>query len=295
MKVLVLGAKGMLGQAIVKSWSDHEVVGLDLPDIDITKPLDIRRTFDLYRPQLLINCAAYTAVDQCETEEAKANLINGTAVGYLAKAADIQKIPIVHISTDYVFPGDKQDGYSEDDLPGPPVNAYGRTKLHGEEQLRLNTKRHYLIRTSWLYGPGGKNFVQTMLAIGKSPTTPVELSSTTPLQAGGDLKVVNDQHGKPTYTVDLSLFIKDLVLNRAPYGLYHGVNEQTTTWYVLAAETFRQAGLAVRVDPCATAEFPRPAKRPAWSTLLNTKRPLLRNWPDALRDYLNILGYPAGA
>ncbi len=280
MKVLVIGHKGMLGQAIMETWPEHDMVGLDRPDIDITKPLEIRPALITYKPAAAINCAAYTAVDQCETEEDKADAVNGTAVGYIARACDTAHIPLVHISTDYVFDGNKSEGYSEDDQVGPPSNAYGRTKLHGEEQLRLNAQRHYLVRTSWLYGPGGKNFVQTMLELGRSKP---------------ELKVVNDQHGKPTYTRDLSLFIKSLLVDRAPFGTYHGVNEAPTTWYDFTQEIFRQSGITTPVLPCSSAEFPRPAKRPEWSILLNTKRPPLRLWTEALSDYLANLNYTASA
>jgi len=278
MKVLVLGAKGMLGQAMLDVFADHQVVGLDLGDIDITKPEQIKRVMTLYQPQAVINCAAYTNVDKCEEEETKANLVNGTAVGYLARWTATQKIPLVHISTDYVFAGLNESGYREDDPTGPPINAYGRTKLHGEEQLRLNTDRFYLVRTSWLYGPGGKNFVQTILDAAK--TKP-------------ELRVVNDQHGRPTYTYDLAGFVKALLLDKAPFGNYHGTNEWATTWYDFTVEIFRQAGLTTPISPCPSSDFSRPAKRPAWSALLNTKRPLLRTWPEALRDYLRILGYAA--
>ncbi len=270
----------MLGQAIMSTWPEHHLVGLDQPEIDITKPQDITHALLTYRPNLVINCAALTAVDQCETREEVADRVNGTAVGYVARACAAQRLPLVHFSTDYVFDGHKETGYAEDDQPGPPINAYGRTKLHGEEQLRLNTTRFYLVRTSWLYGAGGKNFVQTML----------DLSKTQP-----EIRVVNDQHGKPTSTVDLSLFVKSLVQDHAPYGTYHGVNEGATTWYDFAVEIFRQAGLSSIIKPCTTAEFPRPAQRPAWSILNNTKRPLLRLWTEALRDYLSEIGYSVTA
>lgn len=284
MKVLITGAKGMLGQTVLDVFADHDVVGVDLPEMDITHPQDISRTLELYRPTAVINCAAFTAVDDCETKEDLANRVNGTAVGYLAKATEVQKIPLVHISTDYVFGGTNPDGYAEDYPAGPPSNAYGRTKLHGEEQLRQHAKRHYLVRTSWLYGVGGpaagsggpKNFVQTMLSLAKTKS---------------ELKVVNDQHGKPTHTRDLAGFIKSLLTTHAPYGIYHGVNEEVTTWFDFTNEIFRQTGITTTVTPCASSEFPRPAKRPEWSVLLNTKRPPLRPWSEALRDYLQEIGY----
>lgn len=268
----------MLGQAVMSTWPEYDLVGLDLPAIDVTSPASIREQLELYRPQLVINCAAYTAVDQCETDEKKADLVNGSGVGFLAKATNERRIRMVHISTDYVFDGLNPHGYKEDDQTAP-VNAYGRTKEHGEQQLFVNSQRAWLVRTSWLYGPDGKNFVTTMLELG---------------QTKKELKVVNDQHGKPTFTHDLSLFIKSLVADHAPFGIYHGVNEDATTWCNFAAAIFRQAGLTVTVKPCTTAEFPRPAKRPTYSTLLNTKRAPLRPWTEALRDYLTKLGYPTG-
>lgn len=265
----------MLGQAVMRTWSDLEPVGLDLPDLDITNPPAIARALDLYQPTVVVNCAAYTAVDDCETNEQTANRVNGTAVGYLAKACVLRNVRLVHISTDYVFDGNNDKGYRED-APLDPINAYGRSKAKGEREILANAHQFYLIRTSWLYGPGGTNFVMTML----------ELAKTKP-----ELKVVNDQHGKPTYTNDLAVFIKQLVLDHAPSGIYHGVNEEETTWYDFTCEIFRQTKITTPVMPCTSAEFPRPAKRPAYSTLLNTKRPLMRPWTETLRDYLAELGY----
>lgn len=287
MKILVIGSNGMLGHAMMDAWFDHEVLGLNLPNFDLTKALQVRHTIATLQPDVVINCAAYTNVDQCETEEALADLINGTGVGYLAKACDAQKVTLVHISTDYVFPGRNRLGYDEQAEPNP-VSAYGRTKFHGEQQLWLNTKRAYLVRTAWLFGPLapvtgaglGKNFVQTMLTLGQSKP---------------ELKVVNDQYGKPTYTRDLAAFVKRLVIERAPHGTYHGVNEEPTTWYDFAKEIFYQAGITTPIIPCTTEEFPRPAKRPAWGVLLNTKRPSMRSWPEALSDYLLELGYTESA
>ncbi|MBI2985077.1 MAG: dTDP-4-dehydrorhamnose reductase [Candidatus Kerfeldbacteria bacterium] len=276
MKLIVTGAAGMLGKAMLDAWFDHEVLGLDRGELDITDPVQIRQTLATIRPQLLINCVGYTDVDRCETEEAVAERVNSTAVGYLAKTCAEHKITLVHISTDYVFSGTKEEGYAEDDEPGPSINAYGLTKLHGEELLRRHAARWYLVRTSWLYGSGGRNFVDTILNLAKTKS---------------ELTVVNDQHGKPTFTRDLSGFIKQLVLDRAPYGIYHGVNELASTWYEFATEILRQAQLSTPIKPIKSEALPRPAKRPEWSVLLNTKRPPLRSWQDALRDYLAELGY----
>lgn len=276
MKTLVTGASGMLGQAVMETWSDLDPIGFDLPDLDITEPSQIAKMLDLYQPNALVNCAAYTAVDKCESDELTANRVNGTAVGFLAQACKLRDIRLIHISTDYVFDGNNERGYGED-APLAPINAYGRSKAKGEHEIMANAHQYYLVRTSWLYGPGGKNFVTTMLDSAK--TKP-------------ELKVVNDQRGKPTYTRDLAVFLKQLVLTRAPSGVYHGVNEEETTWYDFAVEIFRQAGIKIKVESCKSDGFPRPAKRPAYSTLLNTKRPLLRPWHEALRDYLAEIGYP---
>lgn len=276
MKVLVTGAKGMLGQAVMDTWSDMDLIGVDLAELDITNPPAIAKMLDLYKPTVLVNCAAYTAVDKCETEELVANRVNGTAVGFLAKACKLRDIRLVHISTDYVFDGNNEQGYPEDATPAP-VSAYGRSKAKGEHEIISNAHQYYIVRTSWLYGPGGKNFVSTMLQLAETKS---------------ELNVVNDQHGKPTYTRDLALFVKQLVLDRAPSGIYHGVNEEQTTWFDFAREIFTQTGVTIPVQPCSSAEFPLPAKRPVWSTLLNTKRPLMRPWSEALRDYLTEIGYP---
>ncbi len=271
MKILLTGARGMLGQALQRVLADQDVIPVDVAELDITDPLAVRRAFELYRPEACVNAAAFTNVDACETEESVAEKVNAAAVGYLAKSAETHRIPIVHISTDYVFDGTKSEGYRETDQPTVPVNAYGRTKLHGEQQLQAATKRFYLVRTAWLYGLGGKNFVETMLRLG----------ATKP-----ELSVVNDQHGIPTYTDDLAMFIRRLLIERAPYGVYHGVNTEPTTWYDFAVEIFRQGGLTPIVKPCTTAEYPLPARRPAWSILLNTKQPQLRSWREALAAYL---------
>lgn len=273
MKTLVIGSRGMLGQAVMDIWSDMDPVGADLPDLDITNPPSIARVLDVYQPTVVVNCAAYTAVDKCEEDELIAQHVNGTAVGHLAKACALRNIRLIHISTDYVFDGEQETGYREDQRVAP-LNAYGRTKAKGEQELIAHAHLYYLVRTSWLYGPNGKNFVTTMLELGK--TKP-------------ELKVVNDQHGKPTYTKDLAVFLKHLVTSHAPSGIYHGVNEQETTWFDFTKEIFSQAGVTTPVIPCASEEFPRPAKRPHWSTLLNTKQPPMRPWKEALADYLESM------
>jgi len=274
MKVLILGSKGLLGQAVMKTWQHSEIIGLDQPEIDITSQRQIVGALEKYQPTILINCAAFTDVDRCEEEEERAKLINGEAVGYLASACKERRLPIVHISTDYVFNGHNKRGYQEIEQLSP-INAYGRSKAVGEEILQNNTDMFYLIRTAWLFGPGGKNFVRTI----------IEYAHLKP-----SLMIVNDQHGQPTYTYDLATFIKSLIIEKAPFGIYHGVNEGPTTWFSFAREILKQAHIRTTIKPCRTSDYPRPANRPTWSILLNTKRPHLRPWASALNDYLKQEG-----
>lgn len=278
MSVLVLGSRGMLGSAFLEVLASEvptkEVVALDLAELDITNPEEVQRKLLELHPDLIINCAAYTDVDGAETNEALANQVNGQAVGHLAAAAKGLGATIVHFSTDYVFDGQSPDGYTEN-AGLKPLNAYGRSKALGERLLQEKTDRSYLIRTSWLYGPNGKNFVQTILKLGREKP---------------ELKVVNDQHGKPTFTRDLVRFVLKLLADKVPYGIYHGVNEPATTWFDFTREIFRLADIRTPVSPCTSAEFPRPAKRPIFSQLKNTKRLLLRPWQQALYDYLQEIG-----
>ena len=223
------------------------------------------------KPDAIINAAAYTAVDQCESQEELATRVNGDAVGYLAEAAKTLGIPIVHYSTDYVFSGDFSLGYSED-APRKPLNAYGRSKATGEEHLERSGAKYYLVRTSWLYGKRGKNFVDTMLRLADEKK---------------ELRVVNDQHGKPTYAVDLARATKELLTTPRPFGTYHVTNEGETTWYDFAVRILQLAGKQTAVVPVSSKEFPTPAKRPTYSSLINTKLPPIRRLEEALSEYLS--------
>lgn len=269
MRVLVLGSSGMLGWDTLARWKDQEPIRLDFPGLDLTNRTSVDAAVQSVRPELIVNCTGYTAVDDAESHESQAEALNATGVGYLGAAARAAGAIVVHYSTDYVFDGTRREGYAEDDSPAP-LSAYGRTKLHGEEQLKASGARFYLIRTSWLYGHYGKNFVDTMLRLADK---------------GKPIRVVNDQVGKPTWTVDLAAATRSLVFDHAPFGVYHLVNEGATPWYDFAVEIFRQAGKSIAVEPVPTSAFPRPAKRPAWSVLTNTKRPQLRPWQQALAAY----------
>jgi dTDP-4-dehydrorhamnose reductase len=273
-KILILGARGMLGYDLVRVFSDMRPTAWDREELDLTDAKSVRKALRHEKPEVVINAAAYTAVDDCETSSGLAMEINGDAVGTLADVcADIGAI-LVHFSTDYVFDGMKTDGYAEDD-PTNPINAYGQSKVRGEHLLREATTRYYLVRSGWLFGRNGKNFVDTILgqAHNRQP-----------------IRVVDDQTGSPTYTVDLAKAVRQLVEGEVPFGVYHLTNSGTTTWYGLAKEIFRVTKLDVHLTAVRTADFPRAAARPASAVLNNTKLPALRPWNAALADYLTTKG-----
>ncbi len=267
----MLGSQGMLGHDLVTTLSkEHTVTAWTRSDLDTTRESDVTEKITALHPDIIINATAYTNVDQAESEEAQATLVNGTAVGYLAHVAQMLDIPLVHYSTDYVFDGLQAEGYTEDDTTNP-INAYGRSKLAGEEAIvNTNTLSYYIIRTSWLYGHHGKNFVETMLSLAEK---------------GEPLKVVDDQIGSPTYTKDLAEATLAIINTSKPFGIYHITNSGYTSWYAFAKAIFDVYGKTVDIQPCTTADFPRPAKRPAFSVLQSTKLEPLRSWEDALLAY----------
>ncbi|MDO8557809.1 MAG: dTDP-4-dehydrorhamnose reductase [bacterium] len=277
-KLLIIGAKGMLGRALTGSFSDWELVCWDKEEIDITRESEVRKKISKFVPSVIVNAAAFTDVDACETNRELALAVNGRAVEYLAKAAREINATLVHYSTDYVFDGKNINGYAEDDEPQNPVNTYGESKLLGEQSLKsASGLQYYLIRTSWLFGERGKNFVRTMLDLGRTKER---------------FSVVNDQHGKPTYAEDLAQATRKLIEKSYPAGTYHLVNEPATTWYDFAKEIFdadaakNPGANKPEIIPCDSSVFPRPAKRPLYSALKNTKFPLLRPWREALAEYL---------
>jgi len=267
----------MLGHDLMAVFGDLNPVGVDKEELDITDGGAVEKFILNLKPNFVINAAAYTDVDGCEAKQDLAMKVNGEAVGYLAGASEKNGAILVHYSTDYVFDGKNPSGYKEDDEPKNPVNFYGESKLLGEKLLKENCQRYYLIRTSWLFGRNGKNFVDTILKLGKEKE---------------ELKVVNDQHGKPTYTVDLAKRTRELIFGKYPFGVYHITNEGITSWYDYALkifevfESFHLGQKFAKILPCDSAEFPRPAKRPAWSILINTKLPSGRPWSETLKEYL---------
>lgn len=280
MKILILGERGMLGHELNRVFQDYDITALNRGDLDITDETKIEEIFDKFKPNLVINAAAYTAVDGAEQEEELATQVNGHAVEYLVKAAKKQDAILVHYSTDYVFDGKKRDGYSENDPPSKnPSTAYGRSKLLGEQNLKKYDK-YYLIRTSWIFGKNGRDFIDTMTRLASERD---------------ELRVVNDQHGKPTYALDLANATLKLIEDKFPFGTYHLVNEGgATTWYEYAKKIIelygkRQgwgSGDYPRIVPVNSQEFRAPAKRPEYSILNNTKFPLLRPWQEALEEYM---------
>ncbi|HSN54996.1 MAG TPA: dTDP-4-dehydrorhamnose reductase [Candidatus Sulfomarinibacteraceae bacterium] len=273
---LITGAHGQLGRALAAGCASRGLSceGRDLDTLDICDADAVDEWIVGARPQVVVNCAALTAVDDCEADPERAMRVNGTAVGHLGAACDRVGARLVQVSTDYVFAGDGARPYREDD-PVAPRSVYGRSKLRGEE-LAARAEGHLIVRTAWLYGGGGHNFVAAIRRQIDKGARP--------------LRVVADQRGSPTYCDDLAQAIIDLVGADAG-GVVHAVNSGETTWHGFAEEIVRRIGAEVEVLPVATSEYPRPAPRPAYSVLdaARLERLLHRKmppWQDALRRYL---------
>lgn len=289
----------MLGSQFLKTLSgssDFEMYAFSKEDLDITDKSNLEDIFEKIFPNIVINCSAYTAVDDCEHNKELAFKINGDAVKEIATMCHKKNACLIHFSTDYVFDGSKDEGYKEDDIPSP-INIYGESKLKGEKFITENMSNYYIIRTSWLFGENGKNFVDTMINLANKKN---------------DLKVIDDQIGAPTYTKDLSEAVFKFFLtpflsnlphqhahdlgedddsknNFLPFGIYHLTNSGSTNWFDFANEIFKIMKLEVNIKPVASNNFLRPAKRPKCSILLNTKiKDNLRPWNDALKAYLKL-------
>ena len=275
MRVLVTGAKGQLGVELLDVLGhDHEVIGLDLPELDITKAEATRVIADPC-PAWVVHAAAWTDVDGCERDPERAVLVNGEGTRRVAEACRTVGAGLVYLSTDYVFDGRKGAPYVETD-PVSPLSAYARSKVAGEEAVRAVAPRWAIVRTAWLFGVSGKNFVKAI----------VEKAA-----AGGPVRVVDDQVGSPTYARDLAEAIAQLV-SRGLTGTYHVTNAGSCSWHEFARAILKEAGLGhVPVAPLTTAELGRPAPRPAFSVLANTAwaaagLPPVRPWPEALAAML---------
>lgn len=275
MKILVTGANGMLAKAVKEKFKLDQLICTDVEELDITNLEQVEKFVEDCKPNVIINCAAYTAVDKAEEDFELASKINSKGPENLAIAANKVGSTLVHISTDYVFGGklSTEEIYQEDDEKAPET-VYGITKLQGEEAIEANTKDYYIFRTAWLYGEGN-NFVRTMIKLGKEKE---------------QITVVSDQHGSPTYTVDLADIIYQALQLKIPFGIYHATNIGFTTWYDFTKEIFKKANISCKVVPVTSEEFVRPAKRPKNSMMAKGK--ILEaginvpSWEDALERYL---------
>lgn len=278
-RILVTGVTGQLGHDVAAELTlrGAAVIGAFRREMPLTDPEVCAAFVENARPETVIHCAAYTAVDQAEEEAALCYTINAEATGAIAAACRRAGAKLLYISTDYVFSGEGDTPY-ETDAAMAPQNVYGASKLAGEEAVRAALKAYFIVRTSWVFGGDGKNFIRTMLHLTKSHDR---------------LTVVADQIGSPTYTVDLARLLADMAESRK-FGVYHATNEGFCSWYDLAAEVFRQRGLSVAVEPVSSAAYSTKARRPHNSRL--SKRSLdaagfrrLPPWPDAVRRYLTKL------
>ena len=275
MKIALTGSDGMLGSDICSVFSDVELRAFTLNDFDIT---DLDKSVSAIKnaaPDYLIHTAAYTDVDGSELDPEKAYLINGLGARNIAIACEEIKCPIIYISTDYVFDGTKKEPYNEWDIPNP-INKYGLSKLIGEQFVASLTNRFYIVRTSWLYGKNGNNFVSTMIKL---------------FSEKDEIGVVDDQTGSPTFTYDLAAKLKEII--GKGFGIYHITNTSQCSWYEFAVEIAKLKESKIIINPVATEKFIRPAKRPSFSVLDNTMLRLenlqeVRPWKDALKDYLQI-------
>jgi dTDP-4-dehydrorhamnose reductase len=278
MKIFVTACNGQLGSDIVVFFSkNHEIIAYKDVELDITDKEKVFAAVSAAKPDVIINCAAITNVDGCEANPELAYKVNAEGAIVIAQAAENVGCVLVHISTDYVFDGTNTKPYKETD-PVCPKNVYGKSKLDGEIGVRKNCKKYFILRTAWLYGPGGNNFVKTMLKIGKEK---------------GEVSVVTDQFGNPTSTFELIRII-DAVIKTKNYGIYHATCEGECSWNGFAREIFKQAGLDIKVTDVTSEQFVRPASRPAYSVLSKEKlfnmcgyKPT--QWQDALKEYFDVV------
>ncbi|MEQ4721130.1 dTDP-4-dehydrorhamnose reductase [Nonomuraea sp. B19D2] len=277
MRWLITGAGGMLAADVHDRTvlTGEPVLALGRGELDLRDRRAVREFVSAYRPRVVINCAAWTAVDEAETHEAEALAINGHAVRWLAEACDLAGARLLHVSTDYVFDGAARVPYREDSPTGP-VSAYGRTKLAGERAALEHG--HYVVRSAWMYGASGANFVRTMIRLaGERPA----------------VDVVDDQRGQPTWTADLADYLVRLAQSDLPPGVYHGTSTGEATWCEFAKEIFTLLGADPgRVRPVPSTAYPRPARRPANSVLAHTRWEPIRHWKAALHAAWPVMRGP---
>lgn len=272
MRVLVTGANGQLGYDVVKRLKAGgiENFAADRNTLDITNDVQVKRVISNYNPDVVIHCAAYTAVEKAESEKELCYAVNVLGTKYVAEVCKEIDAKMVYISTDYVFDGEGDSPFTVTDLPNP-INYYGQTKYEGELEVQSLLDKYFIVRISWVFGVHGNNFVKTMLKLGKERD---------------EVSVVSDQIGSPTYTFDLAELLVDII-RTDKYGIYHATNNGYCSWYELACEIFKQAGIVVKVNPIRTEDYPTKAKRPKNSRLNCNK--ILRKYNIALKDYLDKL------
>ncbi len=264
-KVLITGAAGQLGRDISAAFGrSFDVIPVGRERCNISNQQQVVAVFSHDKPNIVINCAAYTDVDGAESNPDLAFRINAEGAENVAKACKQINARLLHISTDYVFDGCLQHSYVESDVTNP-INQYGKSKLAGEERVAATLPNHLILRTAWVYGQFGKNFVKTMLKLGTDWRSKAESG-----EKPAPIKVVNDQKGNPTWTLDLAEQIRVLAVSDIT-GIVHTTSEGETTWYNFATAIFAEVGLTVDIIPCSSEQFPRPAKRPANSSLENKR------------------------
>ncbi|MDP9023406.1 MAG: dTDP-4-dehydrorhamnose reductase [Actinomycetota bacterium] len=288
MKTLVTGAGGQLGLDMLDAFADHDVAGLTHAQLDVADEAAVVAAVRDHEPDLVVHCAAWTDVDGCEQNPDRAHVVNALGPWWVARACDLTGAAMVHLSTDYVFDGRGRTGsdgqprpYGEFD-PTDPINEYGRSKAASEQLVRATLREHYIVRTSWVCGARGKNFVTTMLRVGREQRS---------------ARVVDDQVGSPTFTRDLAAAIRELAVT-GRYGTYHRTNQGTCSWYELAAATFELAAIDVELTAISSDELDRAAPRPAYSVLGERHSRLsglraLPHWRDGLGRFLDELATAA--
>lgn len=281
MKVFVTGVKGQLGFDVMNELKKrgHEAIGVDIEEMDITDEESVNRVIKAVAPDAVIHCAAYTAVDAAEDNEELCRKVNAAGTGYIARVCRELDIKLMYISTDYVFNGQGTRPWEPDDKR-EPLNVYGQTKYEGELAIEEILEKYFIVRIAWVFGVNGKNFIKTMLNLGKTRDK---------------LTVVADQIGSPTYTYDLARLLVDMI-ETEKYGRYHATNEGLCSWYEFACEIFKQAGMNVTVEPVSSDQFPVKAKRPMNSRMSKDKLDengfvRLPSWQDALARYLTKIEY----
>lgn len=275
-KYLIIGNRGTLGNEFVNLISSDQQLAVDRNELDITDQNAVKDFLITHKPEVVINCAAYTNVDGAESDYEAAHKINAEAVGYLSSACNQVNARLVHFSTGMVFPGTDPEGYNENTEP-QPVNNYGVSKLAGEKIIQNSCNNHYLIRTEWLYGKPAsesakKSFVELMIELGKS----------------GKVKGVTDEIGKPTWAKDLAQATIELIQSGKPNGIYHLANEGKASRLDWVNEIYKITEMTAEIEPVSGSSFPRPAKRPEFELINNTKLPKMRSWQEALQEYLTL-------